>query len=194
MFKFIVSVVLFLGCMLGARAVIAQEQHSVFFYYAAEWYDRFEGAARLAEVQKLQQDQWISIDTFYDLTNEQSGVHTMRTQKNHLEPYLDEEGYVVYWVPEVAPQFPGGKKALDLFTKDVIGSKVESVQASVFIRCTIDVDGTVKSVAEAQSHPEFIPRDVIDNCLDAVRYMPNWKPGMFRGKPVRVCRLITFSL
>lgn len=194
MLKFMAFVALFLSCMLYSQRVNAQEEHSVFWYYAAEWYDRFEGAARLAEVQKLQQDQWITIDTFYDLTNEQSGASAMRTHKNHLEPYLDDEGYIVYWVPEVAPQYPGGKKALDLFTKDVIGSKVESVQASVFIRCIIDVDGTVKSVAEAQSHPEFIPRDVIDNCLDAVRYMPTWKPGLFRGKPVRVCRLITFSL
>jgi hypothetical protein len=183
-------------CVSSATAQ-TQAPPNVMTLFSAQWYDHFEGSARMVEVDKLQRNSWNAVDTFYEMTSE-AGKTEFRTVEHFMGPYMDEDGYVVHLVPDVAPMFPGGPKALEQYKRDFLGPIVsgpnDEVQKSIYIRCTIDADGSIIHVAAAQSHADVVPEDIIAQCLDAVAHMPKWSPGMYRGKPVRACRLIDFSL
>lgn len=129
---------------------------------------------------------------------EKPGGNKFSIMKTLLAPYLDEDGFVVHWVPAIAPKFPGGQKALSQYASESLepyaAGPNDEVQQTVFIRYTIDVDGSIVHVEEAQQHQEWVSRDVITQCIDAVRFMPNWSPGMDRGVAVRVPRMLSFSL
>ena len=163
--------------------------------FSANWYDRYQGATRMAVVRALQESDWQAVDSTYGLPDK-DGNPRMRLEKVDLAPYVNEDGYIVYWVPEVAPQFPGGDKALQQFMNDVLQQDSaildHGLYNAVYISCVIGIDGQTSEVAEAFPHRAGIPAVVAENCLDAVRYMPAWMPGQFNGKPVRVRRLIVF--
>jgi hypothetical protein len=183
--------------LFAANTVTAQPAPNVMTFFSARDYDRYVGESRMEAIKKLEKNGWYAIDTFYEMFSH-AGKRTMQTSKTYLAPFLDENGVVVHLVPEVAPQFPGGKNALAQFKRDVLGfntpGATEEVQKSIYIRCTISSDGSVTDVAEAQRHEDDIPREVIIQCLDGVRYMPTWTPGLYRGKPVSVGVLMDFSL
>ncbi len=166
-------------------------------FFSAEWFDRFEGAARISELKKLESNNWFAIDTIYE-SGEQFGKGKFQTVGHNMAPYIDSDGFVVHLVPEEAPKFPGGKKALLQYLRESLGPYTawpkDEVQQSVFVRFVIDVDGSTVQVEEAQAHSEWILRDVITQCIDAVRFMPRWQPGAYRGKPVRVAKMLSFSL
>ena len=180
-------------------AISAQTQpaQSVMKFFSARQYDDYQGAARMTAVRQLQDNDWQGIDSFYGLPD-QYGQSPLHVTKTDLAPFVDNDGYVVYWVTEVAPQFPGGKVALQQYKQDVIGLRLsgpnDEVQQSVYIACTIASDGSLVDLAEAQPHGDWIPREIVEQCLDTVRYMPVWTPGRFLDKPVRTRVLVEFSL
>jgi hypothetical protein len=185
-------------CCLFSTASISQPSVGVSTFFAAQAFDDYSGAERVNRVQILEKNQWYVQDSMYAWADNDPSKTVLQVEKHLLAPYLDDNGYIVYWVPEVAPQFPGGKDALDLYKKDVLGELLsmpgDDVQRSIYIRCTIDSGGNVTDVAEAQTHAEWIPKELISRCLEAVRYMPAWSPGQFRGKAVCTYRLIGFDL
>ncbi len=166
-------------------------------YYAAQWFDQFEGDSRMVELQKLRDNDWYAIDTMYGMAERPGGTNFIIV-KTLLTPYLDEDGFVVHWVPAIAPKFPGGEKAISQYASESLGPYAagpnDEVQQTVFIRYVIDVDGSIVHVEEAQKHQEWISRDMITQCIEAVRFMPKWTPGMDRGVAVRVPRMVSFSL
>lgn len=109
----------------------------------------------------------------------------------------NDDKNVVYTIPEVSPEFPGGIEALVQFINDNLKYPAEAeqmgVQGKVFIEFIIDTDGKI-SVAE-------VIRSSGHECLDeealrVIRQMPKWKPGKQKGKNVR-CKYripITFRL
>lgn len=189
------SAVLF--TLFSCTVASSQTAVTVMQLFSARWYNGLEGEARLRELKKLKDNQWFAIDTFYGM-NHRPEKPDIQTSKTYLAPYQDEHGNVVHLVPEVAPLFPGGKKAMELFKTDVLGAASSGpdgeVQKNIYIRCTIKKDGSIGDVVEAQQHGDNISKELIDRCLDAVRYMPAWKPGMDRGRPVDVCVLLDFAL
>ena len=166
--------------------------------FSANWYDRYQGATRVAVVRALQDNDWQAVDSTYGMPDEKDGIRRMRLDKVDLAPYVNNDGYIVYWVPEVPPQFPGGEKGLQQYMNDVLHQDSamldNGLYNAVYISCIIGIDGQTSEVAEASPHRESIPAVVAENCLDAVRYMPPWTPALFNSKPVRVCRLIVFLL
>ncbi len=196
MFKFLLPV---LCIFLYPMQVSAQQGSapSVMKLFSARQYDDYQGDARITQVRLLQKNDWQARDSFYDLPD-QYGKSQLRISRNDLAPYVNEDGYIVYLVPEVAPQFPGGEAALQLYKQDVLGPDLagpnDEVQRSVYIRCIIATDGRVTDVEEAQPHYNLVSEAFLNRCLDAVRYMPVWSPGLFNGKPVPVCQLVEFSL
>ncbi len=158
-------------------------------------YDRYHGATRLAMVQELQDNDWQAVDSTYGMPDK-DGIRRMRLDKVDLAPYVNEEGYIVYWVPEVAPQFPSGEKALQQYMNDVLYQDLalldKAISNTIYISCIVETDGQITQVSEAFPHRQEIPAIVVENCLDAVRYMPPWIPALFHGKPVRVHQLIIF--
>ena len=166
--------------------------------FSARWYNNLEGEARKQALIKLQQDHWYTLGTLYGMDHSPEKP-SFQVSKTYLAPYQDDHGNAAHLVPEVAPQFPGGNKALEQFKSDVLGTLYagpnDEVQKSFYIRCTVGKDGVVSDIMEAQEHDvAVIPRELLLKCMDAVRYMPEWKPGYDRGKPVNVCVLIDFSL
>ncbi len=166
-------------------------------FFAAQQYDDYEGEARIAAVRTLEKNDWFEVDSLYEWVGHGDAT-ALRLNRRDLSPYADDSGEIVYWVADVSPQFPGGHKALQQYMRDVVGDVVsgpdDEVQNSIYIRCTIAIDGSITDVAEAQPHPGWVPIEIITQCLDAVRYMPRWSAGVFKGKAVRVAVLVEVAL
>jgi len=166
-------------------------------YFSARQYDDYQGAARVAQIQQLQKNDWQALDSMYGLPDE-NGKSSLEISKTDLAPFVNDDGHIIYLAPEVAPLFPGDKKALQQYKFDALAplssGPGDEVQKSVYIKCIIGTDGRVTAVKEAQSHYGMVPDEVLQRCLDAVRYMPVWSPGLFHGKPVNVGILLEFSL
>ena len=110
----------------------------------------------------------------------------------YAEPVMDEdeeeaanENYVFVTV-ETMPQFPGGDIAVLEYIKNNLvypeAAKENGIQGRVVVSFVVEVDGSISEVTVVRG---------VDPQLDAeairlIKSMPNWKPGMQRGKPVRV--------
>lgn len=92
----------------------------------------------------------------------------------------------VFTVVEHMPEFPGGRKKLLSYLGSNItypeAAKKDKVSGRVFITFVIEKDGSVNDVK--------LLRGIGSGCdVEAIRVvssMPNWKPGLADGKPVRV--------
>ena len=103
-------------------------------FFAAQWYDRLDGETRLVAVQKLQDNFWYDVDTLYEMTNH-ADKPAFHTEERFLAPFMDEKGNLVHWVPDVAPEFPGGKKRFDVIVwKNACAGFKKQV---VLIACTL---------------------------------------------------------
>lgn len=187
--------------LLFTITIPAQTTLPITKFFSARSYDRYQGTARTALVQELQDRDWQALDSIYGMPD-QDGIRRWETAKTDLAPYVNNDGYIVYWVPEVSPQFPGGETALQQYENDVVfprsinpnGGRRGLSSSAIYIRCMINSDGQVTEVAEAVPHREWVSAELVERCVDAVRYMPPWSPGLFHGKPVRVNKLIVFTL
>lgn len=92
----------------------------------------------------------------------------------------------VFTLVEVMPEFPGGKKALMQYLAENITypaeAKKEGVQGRVFINFTIEKNGKVNDVKVLRG----IGSACDEEALRVVRSLPDWKPGLQDGIPVRV--------
>ena len=111
--------------------------------------------------------------------------HNVYAQVNPYsgEEYVEEE---IYTVVENEPEFPGGMEALYQYLSRNLRypkeAKEKSISGKVYITFVIEKDGSISS-------PRIL-REIGGGCgaeaLRVVKAMPLWKPGMHRGKPVRV--------
>ncbi len=84
------------------------------------------------------------------------------------------------------PEFPGGMEALQKFIEDNMQypriAAENNIYGKVYVSFVIDTDGTVLN-------PRLL-RNIGGGCgaeaIRIVKMMPQWKPGMQKGKPVRV--------
>ena len=94
----------------------------------------------------------------------------------------------VYEIVEQMPEFPGGQEAMEKYIKDNIriGEAVSKWQADawgrIYVNFIIEPDGSITNVKVLRG--VFLHYD--EEAVRVVKSMPNWKPGMQRGKPVRV--------
>ena len=97
------------------------------------------------------------------------------TPAQTVEPYL------------VNPQFPGGQQELMYFLSKSVQypheCQVKGIQGRVICRFTVAKNGKIEDVHVLRSggHP-LLDREAVR----VLRSMPKWKPGLQRGKPVRV--------
>ena len=110
------------------------------------------------------------------------------------EGMIDPEE-AIYTVVERQPEFPGGDEALMEFIKknrhypkDYEGC----AQGRVTLSFTIEKDGSISNIEVMRSPCEEFSREAIR----VVEMMPKWKPGVLKGKKVRVKYVlpITFRL
>ncbi|MBM6992469.1 MAG: M56 family metallopeptidase [Prevotella sp.] len=102
------------------------------------------------------------------------------------QPQTKQDDDKVYDVVEQLPSFNGGMNAMMKYMVDNVKYPAEchkeGVQGRVVVQFVVRKDGTINGVKVVRS---------VDPRLDAeamrvVSGMPNWKPGMQKGKPVAV--------
>ena len=162
------------------------------FLSAREYLEMPNGPEKSARIRDLEYDGWKKTDTLTDFE-----------QKRHirtvdLAPFVDSMGNAVFLVPELSPEFPGGRASLQdywqNFLGDILARPDEGVQLSVYIKFVVQTDGTIAEVAPANPLPDWIATEISQRCLEAVRQMPPWTPGQYRGRPVKVVLLADMGL
>lgn len=162
---------------------------------SAEEYLRMpSGPEKTERIRDLESKGWYHQDknTYYNLKGQLT-----EPPKVDLSPYVDEKGETVFLVTDVSPEFPGGSDAFLDYLQNAVGDLLikpgESVQNSVYIKFTIEKDGSITEVMPDRI-AEWIPGAVVERCKNAVQEMPNWSPGIYKDRPVKVRMLKTFSL
>lgn len=92
----------------------------------------------------------------------------------------------IFTIVEVQPQFIGGEKALMKYLKNnivyPIDARKRNIQGTVYISFVVEPDGSISSVKCLRG----IGGGCDEEAMRVVKMMPNWKPGLQRGTPVRV--------
>lgn len=107
----------------------------------------------------------------------------------------DKDG--VYSRAEKMPEYPGGEKALSTFVENNItypdNAVDQNMEGTVTVSFVVDEKGkVVNPVATGNT----IGSGLEDEAVKVVKQMPDWKPGMVKGKPVktRLSLPVTFKL
>ena len=99
----------------------------------------------------------------------------------------EEEEEVIFVVVEKMPEFPGGQQAMMKFISENIqypaSAKNKGIQGRVICQFVIEKDGSVTDIQVVRSSGDSLLDKEAIRVIDS---MPKWKPGMQRGKPVRV--------
>ncbi|NOX86795.1 MAG: energy transducer TonB [Chlorobi bacterium] len=109
--------------------------------------------------------------------------------QEYIPPSDDEEEVdeqQIFTVVESMPEFPGGMGALMKYLAENIKypslAKESGIQGRVFINFVVEPDGSISNVKVLRG----IGGGCDEEAVRVVKSMPKWKPGMQRGKPVRV--------
>lgn len=99
----------------------------------------------------------------------------------------------VFFIVEDMPEFPGGELALRKFIANAIKYPViaqeNGIQGKVYVNFVVDKDGSVSNARIARGVDPSLDKEA----LRVVNTLPKWKPGMQRGKPVRVSYTVPIS-
>ena len=103
-------------------------------------------------------------------------------QSEPLDATTDE----VFEMVEVMPEYPGGTEGLYKYLAENVKypekAKADGTEGRVIVSFVVEKDG---SVTDAQVR-RGVSDEVDAEALRVVQGMPQWKPGMVEGKPVRV--------
>lgn len=92
----------------------------------------------------------------------------------------------VYEKCEVLPEYPGGELAMFKFLADVQKYPEEAVkrgeQGRVVVSFVVEKDGSLTDIEVTKHATPTLDKAAVE----AVKKMPKWKPGMNKGKKVRV--------
>ena len=159
---------------------------------AKTYHEMKSGSEKIEKIRNLERWGWYHHDTYYDLKGK-----PMESPKIDLAPYVDELGETVFLVTDIAPEFPAGKSAFDDYLQNALGDLLiqpgESVQNSVRIKYSVEKDGRVVNV-ETEQVAEWVSKEVVRRCKTVLQEMPNWSPGIYKDRPVKVKMLMDFSL
>ena len=99
----------------------------------------------------------------------------------------------VYQIAEEMPEFPGGVEALmDFVGKNVKypeEAKEKEISGRVFVSFVIEKDGSVNEVKVMRG----IGGGCDEEAVRVIKGMPKWKPGIQKGKPVRVSYMMPIN-
>lgn len=104
-----------------------------------------------------------------------------------LNPPADDPENPVYEVVEVMPEFPqGGMSGLMAFLSQNIKYPAEAqkngTQGRVSVQFIVNADGSISDIGILRGASPELDGEAVR----VISSMPNWKPGMQKGKPVRV--------
>lgn len=101
-----------------------------------------------------------------------------------------------FTVVEEMPVFPGGEKALmEFLYKNIVypaEAKQKNLQGRVIVRFVVNYLGKVENIEVIRGVDPLLDREAVR----VISSLPDWKPGMQKGKPVNVYYTIplTFAL
>ena len=99
----------------------------------------------------------------------------------------------IFQIVEVMPEFPGGADAMMKYLSGNIKypeeAKDKGISGRVFINFVIEKDGSVNEVKVMRG----IGKLCDDEAVRVVKAMPKWKPGLQKGKPVRVSYMLPIN-
>lgn len=91
----------------------------------------------------------------------------------------------IFDVVEEEPVFSGGEKAMQEFIKGEVTYPEMAIQmgdqGKVYVRFVVEKDGRVTNVSIARGVSPQLDKEA----MRVILMMPNWKPGLQRGVPVR---------
>ena len=94
---------------------------------------------------------------------------------------------------EVMPEFPGGDQAMMDFVADNVKYPQEAIDKEisgrVMVGFVVEKDGSISDVKVVKG----IGGGCDEEAVRVVNAMPKWKPGMDKGKPVRVSYMMPFT-
>lgn len=94
---------------------------------------------------------------------------------------------------EVMPEFPGGEQAMMQFVADNVKYPQEAIDKEisgrVMVGFVVEKDGSISDVKVVKG----IGGGCDEEAVRVVNAMPKWKPGMDKGKPVRVSYIMPFT-
>lgn len=92
-----------------------------------------------------------------------------------------------FTVVEQMPEFPGGQQGLFRFLSENVKypqiAYNNNIQGRVIVQFVVDKDGSVTDVDVAKSGGD---PSLDKEAVRVIKAMPKWRPGMQKGKPVRV--------
>ncbi|MBZ4657334.1 MAG: Cell envelope biosis protein TonB [Methermicoccus sp.] len=99
---------------------------------------------------------------------------------------VEEEEEEIFVVVENQPEFPGGLAAMMKFLSENIKYPViaqeNGIQGRVICNFVVERDGSITDVQVVRGVDPSLDKEAVR----VIQSMPKWKPGMQRGKPVRV--------
>ena len=109
------------------------------------------------------------------------------------EKEQEEEESQVFFIVENMPEFPGGEAALRKFIANQVKYPViaqeNGIQGKVYVNFVVDQRGNVTNAKIARGVDPSLDKEA----LRVVNNLPKWKPGMQRGKAVRVSYTVPIS-
>lgn len=98
----------------------------------------------------------------------------------------EEEENVVFVIVEKQPEFPGGTQAMMKYLSENIKypmiAQENGIQGRVICQFVVNKDGSIVDIQVVRSVDPSLDKEAIR----VIKSMPKWKPGMQRGKAVRV--------
>ncbi len=93
----------------------------------------------------------------------------------------------VFVVVEQMPEFPGGQQAMLAFLSENVKYPViareNGIQGTCIVQFVVNKDGSIVDVEIVRSGGD---PSLDKEALRVIKSMPKWRPGMLKGKPVRV--------
>jgi TonB family protein len=112
-----------------------------------------------------------------------SDVDTGKVADNTNE-YPDD---VIYVVVEHMPEFPDGQQALLKFLGEQVkypkDAEEQGIEGRTICQFVIEKDGSISDVVAVRTSGNT---SLDKEAIRVLQSMPNWKPGLQRGKPIRV--------
>lgn len=177
-------------CLCGTQSASAQRSGQ--FISALSYHQMEEGPEKTKAVRQLEKNNWFVIDTFINLDQ------SMVFQKTDLAPFVDDNGATCFLVTDVSPRFPGGDQGLQKYLRDSLGSILagpeEGAQNTIYIKFSVETDGSIVEVEPAQQHPDWIRNSLIERSIALIQSMPRWSPGQWKGRTVKVKMMISLNL
>jgi protein TonB len=131
-------------------------------------------------------DDNVEVDDEIDIDAEADEETAMEEYVPPVEEEEEISEQVIFTVVESMPEFPGGNGALMSYLAKNIKypplAKESGIQGKVFINFVVEPDGSISHVKVLRG----IGGGCDEEAVRVVKNMPKWKPGMQRGKPVRV--------